>query len=192
MLQPGVPYWHSVYQNRYNSPKFTEASPVPEHGFSHIPDHPKIFKAGVVIAFILLVIGLTSPMMTMSKFYFFENSFSVVGGIAQLFREGQWLLALVVMMFSVILPLAKLLFLFAVSTSSNQPIKNRSKYLKLMHEYGRWAMLDVMVVAVLIVTVKLGAVASVEVHWGLYVFASAVALIMYLTHKAAQTDNDQS
>jgi len=51
----------------------------------------------------------------------------------------------------------------------------------LMHEYGRWAMLDVMVVAVLIVTVKLGAVASIEVHYGLYVFGTAVLLLMLIT-----------
>ena len=57
------------------------------------------------------------------------------------------------------------------------------RYLHLMHEYGRWAMLDVMVVAILIVTVKLGALASVEVHVGFYVFAAAVLLIMFITHR---------
>lgn len=55
-----------------------------------------------------------------------------------------------------------------------------------MHDYGRWAMLDVLVVAVLIVTVKLGMIASIEIHWGFYVFASAVLLIMLLTHRVAR------
>ena len=53
-----------------------------------------------------------------------------------------------------------------------------------MHDYGRWAMLDVMVVAILIVTVKLGAIASIQVHAGLYVFGIAVLLIMFITHQA--------
>jgi paraquat-inducible protein A len=52
-----------------------------------------------------------------------------------------------------------------------------------MHEYGRWAMLDVMVVAVLIVTVKLGALASIEIHPGLYIFGIAVLLIMFITQQ---------
>jgi paraquat-inducible protein A len=52
-----------------------------------------------------------------------------------------------------------------------------------MHEYGRWAMLDVMVVAVLIVTVKLGALASIEIHNGLYIFGLAVVLIMFITQQ---------
>lgn len=62
-------------------------------------------------------------------------------------------------------------------------------YLHLMHEYGRWAMLDVMVVAVLIVTVKLGAIASVEVHYGLFVFGAAVLLIMFITNKVVRLTN---
>jgi paraquat-inducible protein A len=52
-----------------------------------------------------------------------------------------------------------------------------------MHEYGRWGMLDVFVVAVLLVTVKLGAIASVKVHPGLYYFGAAVLLMMIITHR---------
>lgn len=55
-----------------------------------------------------------------------------------------------------------------------------------MHDYGRWAMLDVFVVAILIVTVKLGAIASVEVHPGLYVFGAAVLLIMIITDRVTK------
>jgi len=60
-----------------------------------------------------------------------------------------------------------------------------------MHDYGRWAMLDVMVVAILIVTVKLGAIASIQVHSGLYVFGLAVLLIMFITHQVVNMQNKQ-
>ena len=66
------------------------------------------------------------------------------------------------------------------------------RYLHLMHDYGRWAMLDVMVVAVLIVTVKLGAIASIKVHLGLYVFGAAALLIMLITHKVVHLANKSS
>ncbi len=65
------------------------------------------------------------------------------------------------------------------------------RYLHLMHEYGRWAMLDVMVVAILIVTVKLGAIASIKVHIGLYVFGAAVLLIMLVTHYSVKYFDEQ-
>jgi paraquat-inducible protein A len=43
-----------------------------------------------------------------------------------------------------------------------------------------------MVVAVLIMTVKLGAVASIQIHAGLYIFAIAVLLIMFLTQQVVK------
>lgn len=153
--------------------------------------HTILFNLGLAIALGLLLVGVFSPMLTMSKFYIFENSFSVAGGIVQLVTEGKWLLALIILLFSVLLPLFKLLFLFLVSRAAQPVGAKRRRYLQLMHDYGRWAMLDVMVVAVLIVTVKLGAVASVEVHWGLYVFAAAVGLIMWLTHTVVRQHDDR-
>jgi paraquat-inducible protein A len=59
-----------------------------------------------------------------------------------------------------------------------------------MHDYGRWAMLDVMVVAMLIVMVKLGAIVSITIHSGLYVFGSAVLLIMYITHHVVRLHDE--
>ena len=64
------------------------------------------------------------------------------------------------------------------------PIK--LKLLSLIHDYGRWAMLDVMVVAMLIVTVKIGAIASIQIHPGLYVFGAAVLLIMLTTQSTVK------
>ena len=61
-----------------------------------------------------------------------------------------------------------------------------------MHDYGRWAMLDVMVVAMLIVTVKLGAIASIQIHPGLYVFGAAVLLIMLITQLTVSTLRTQT
>jgi paraquat-inducible protein A len=40
-------------------------------------------------------------------------------------------------------------------------------------------------VAVLVVAVKLGAIASVEMHYGLYAFAGSVLLTMYVTGRVA-------
>ena len=57
-----------------------------------------------------------------------------------------------------------------------------------MHEYGRWTMLDVMVVAMLIVTVKLGVIASIQVHVGLYLFGLAVLLLMFITSKVSKLE----
>ncbi len=136
----------------------------------------------LLLASILLAIGLVSPMMTLTKLFFSQHSFSVIGGIGQLFSDGQILIGIVIALFSVVLPIIKLGFLF-LSLSEPQHSPAHQRHLQMMHDYGRWAMLDVMVVAVIIVTVKLGAIASIQVHNGLYIFGAAVLLIMFVTHR---------
>ncbi len=137
----------------------------------------------LLLASILLAIGLVSPMITLTKLFFSQHSFSVMGGIGQLFSDGQILIALIIGLFSVALPIIKIGFLF-LSLSEPQQSPAHQRHLQMMHDYGRWAMLDVMVVAIIIVTVKLGAIASIQVHSGLYIFGAAVLLIMLITHQA--------
>jgi len=115
-----------------------------------------------------------------------KNSFSVFSGVLELFRNGQFLLFLVVAGFSIVLPILKIGVLFALMSRRAQQSEKLGNYLHLMHEYGRWAMLDVMVVAILIVAVKLGAIVTVEIHYGLFVFGAAVLLIMLLTRSVVR------
>ena len=150
---------------------------------------PKLLRIGILLSGILLVVGLVSPMMTLTQFYFFDHSFSVFSGLSELFSSGQYLLAIVVFLFSVLLPFVKLFLLFKLAGLSSDESHSQKKLLHLMHDYGRWAMLDVLVVAVLIVAVKLGAVVTVEIHWGVYVFAAAIVLIMYLTDRVVKQSN---
>lgn len=138
------------------------------------------------VASVLFVVGICLPMLTISKFWVITNSLSVVSGVFELFRNGQLLLGVVVAGFSIVLPILKIGVLFKLSAPGLGESPRVKRYLHLMHGYGRWAMLDVMVVAVLIVTVKLGAIASIEVHSGLYAFGAAVLLIMLITGRVVR------
>ena len=137
----------------------------------------------------LLTAGLMMPMMTITKLVFFSDSFSLLLGVYELLESGHIFLFLLVTAFSIILPFMKLGILFRIVTAKEKHSPRIGKMLHLMHEYGRWAMLDVMVIAILIVTVKLGAIASIEVHSGLYVFGLAVLMIMFITHRIVGMTN---
>lgn len=132
---------------------------------------------------ILLLAGFFIPMLTLTKLIVVSHSFSIVTGVWQLLQEGHLFLFVVVAGFSVVLPIVKIVLLFNLLHPNTTAPGRRKKLLHLMHDYGRWAMLDVMVVAVLIVTVKLGALASIEIHPGLYIFGTAVLLIMFVTQQ---------
>lgn len=134
----------------------------------------------------LLIAGMTTPLLTLTRFWMFDERLSILSGIARLWQQGQYLLFLLILVLSVLLPLAKLVLLFRLLQLGEHPGPRLKRYLYLMHEYGRWAMLDVMVVAMLIVTVKLGVILSVQVHYGLYLFAAGVLLTMLVTRQTVR------
>lgn len=138
---------------------------------------------------LLLVLGLVSPIITLKKFVLIENTFSVLGGTFQLLQEGQIFLFIVISAFSVVLPWLKIAILFKLLATNDRNEGNLDKYLHWMHLYGKWSMLDVFVVAILVVAVKLGVIASVEMRYGLYAFAAAVIMTMYVTARVVSLTN---
>lgn len=148
-------------------------------------------KILLAVTLICIIVGLVSPVVTMTKFIFIENTFSVLSGVFQLLKEQQFFLFIILTGFSVVIPLLKLAVLFKLlsvyeSTSVRESATlnaTLTRWLHWMHLYGKWSMLDVFVVAVLVVAVKLGAIASVEMRYGLYFFSAAVLLTMILTAK---------
>ncbi len=144
----------------------------------------------------LLIVGLVSPIITLEKFYIVENTFSVLTGVIQLAEDGLWFLVIIVTGFSVLLPFLKLQLLYQFVSIRPRNYNNLSRYLHWVHIYGKWSMLDVFVVAILVVSVKLGAIANVQMRYGLYAFTAAVLLTMVITavvvHLANTVDPSES
>lgn len=134
----------------------------------------------------LFVAGLMLPMMTITKLLVFDHSFSVLRGVYELWRNDHVLLFFIVASFSIVMPVLKIAVLFRLVLHRSEYSARFERLLHLMHDYGRWTMLDVMVVAVLIMTVKLGAIASIQIHSGLFVFGLAVLLLMLITRRVVR------
>ena len=135
----------------------------------------------ILLAACLLLTGLLSPVITLTKFVLIENTFSVLSGVIELLKEGKLFLFLLIAGFSIVLPVLKLWILYRLVSKSAAMEKSVRKLLHWMHLYGKWSMLDVFVVAILVVAVKLGAIADVEMRFGLYAFAASILLTMYVT-----------
>lgn len=149
------------------------------------PRESRVLLLLTVLAVLLLGAGLVLPVITLEKFLFVTNTFSIVSGTWRLLEQGQLLLFVVIATFSILLPLLKLAVLLRVLTGSRHSQALR-RTLGWIHRFGRWSMLDVFVVALLVVTVKLGAIADVTIHYGLYAFAGAVLLTMIVTARVVQ------
>ncbi len=139
----------------------------------------------LTVAAVLLAIGLVAPIITFKKFIFIQNTFSILSGTWNLLSEGQYFLFVIIVLFSIILPIFKLGLLTKLLLSSSTISTRNEKILGLIHQFGKWSMLDVFVVAILVVVVKLGAIADVEKHIGLYAYASSAILIMFVTNVLA-------
>jgi len=119
------------------------------------------------------------PIMRME----FHGSFSETtmwDGCVRLFQDGQWLVAIIVFLASLLIPLLKLLGLFfLVTTTRFKPTFARwlrTRIYVLIEAIGPWAMLDVFLLAILVALVKLGRIATVTSGPGLLAFASVVVL----------------
>lgn len=153
---------------------------------SRFPNEALYLRLSLVVIALCLLTGLFAPVITLEKFYFFENTVSIISGLNELLNEGQYLIFIIILLFSVVLPVLKLFVLNQLLSPATGSAENFQKHLRWMHLYGKWSMLDVFVVAVLLAAVKLGALANVQLHYGLYLFAAAVILTMLVTARVVK------
>ena len=131
----------------------------------------------ILVSVGLLVAGLSLPLMKVEKMVFWKNEYSVFKGVNSLWTQGQYALAAILFFFSVVFPVVKLVAL-GVLWNVRLAEDKRQTVLRWLGALGKWSMLDVFVVAILIVLVKLGPLANVEPQVGLYVFCAAILASM--------------
>ena len=128
---------------------------------------------------VLLFLGLNFPVLTVRKFWE-VNTFSIWSGIVNLWKEEYFFLAAVILFFSIVFPVVKLSALFVI-WFVRLPDRQRKFTLYILSVLGKWSMLDVFVVAIIIVSIKLGVLASAQAKNGIYYFGSSILLAMIAT-----------
>jgi len=107
---------------------------------------------------------------------------SLLSGVWSLLEQGYWLVGGVVLAFSVILPPAKLLALAVLAMPGWLPhMPHRALLYRATEAVGRFGMLDVMLVAILVAFVKLGDLVSIHAGPGLLAFFALVLLSLLAT-----------
>jgi paraquat-inducible protein A len=128
----------------------------------------------------LFLVGIFSPILTLDRMFFWSNTVTVVSGIWDLLKEGYPVLFLILFLFSLVLPLAKLITLSLIWNTRLGLGAVGGKCLHLLEEFGKWSMLDVFVVAVIVISVKLGEIASVTIRYGIYLFIASIFTTLIL------------
>lgn len=105
---------------------------------------------------------------------------TIFTGVVYLLENGMWPLAAIVFIASVIVPVAKIVSLswlvVSVRRRSRWRPRDRAATYRIVELVGRWSMVDVYVVTILVALVHLGTLANVAVRFGAIFFAAVVVL----------------
>jgi paraquat-inducible protein A len=126
-------------------------------------------------ALVLFPVAVTLPMIRIEKFGHTHEA-GLIEGVTALLSKGQLLVGLVVLVCSVILPILKLAAILVLSSGRLLRRRHRALTYRLVEWTGRWGMLDVLLVAVLVAVLKLGDMVEVSVGPGLLAFTTCVGL----------------
>lgn len=138
----------------------------------------------LIAAYFLYLPANLLPIME-TRSLFGTQSDTLLSGIAYLWHSGAWVLALVVFTASVAVPLLKLFsltyLLIGVHRHARLSRKARTRLYHTLESIGRWSMLDVYVVAILVALVQMNALAEITPGPGVLAFAGVVICSMLAT-----------
>jgi len=114
------------------------------------------------------------------------QSDTIIQGVLHLIEEGMWPLALIVFVASIVVPLLKLTvmagLIISVKMGSHWRPAQRTRLFHVTEFVGRWSMIDIFVLAILVALVQFGNLASVDAGLGALSFALVVILTMFAAH----------
>lgn len=138
---------------------------------------PRGIAVLLVAASLLLALGVTLPILRVERLIFFSRDSSLIGIAWDLASSGELLLGLVVAVFSVLFPAAKIVFLAQLVAQAG-PHRFLRRHVRFVEALGRWSMMDVLVVALVVFSVKASGLATATTQPGLYCFVGAVLATM--------------
>jgi len=153
-----------------------------DHVHFRKPDSIARTWALLITAMILYIPANVLPMMHTSSL-FGSQSDTIMSGVVYFWTSGSWYLALIIFFASIMVPMLKMiaLVLLLVTTQrrSRWQLQQRTKLYRVVEFVGRWSMLDIYVVAIIVALVQLQALATITPGPGAIAFGGVVVLTMF-------------
>ena len=136
----------------------------------------------ILAAAIFYVPANVLPITTVISFGKAQSD-TIMSGVIYFIATGLWPIALVIFVASVFVPLVKLtiltFLLISVQRESTWRQKDRTRLYRITEIVGRWSMVDVYVVTILVALVNLGSIATIQAGPGAVFFAAVVVITMF-------------
>lgn len=135
----------------------------------------------LIAAFIFYIPANLLP-VTITTYLGSTQSDTIISGVIFFMKTGSWGIALIIFVASIVVPIAKLIvlsgLLLSVQRRSRWRPEERTRLYRITELVGRWSMLDVFVVAVMVALVRLGYLTTIEAGSGVVYFAAVVVITM--------------
>jgi paraquat-inducible protein A len=136
----------------------------------------------VVTATILYIPANLLPVMTVVYFGRGEPD-TILSGVKEQMQAGMWPVALLVFFASITVPVLKLIgltfLLITVQRRSTWRLRDRGLMYRIIEQVGRWSMVDIFMISILVALVNLGSIATIEPGVGAICFAGVVIITMF-------------
>lgn len=182
----GLMNCHACHQLSRIPPLLSEGEAICPRCEAHLhlrkPNSISRTWALLIAAYILYIPANLLPVMTVISFGKGEAD-TILSGVKELIHAGMLPIALLVFFASITVPVLKLLaltyLLLSVQYKSQWRPRERTKLYRMTEVVGRWSMIDIFMISILIALVKLDAVATIEPGPGAISFAAVVILTMF-------------
>jgi paraquat-inducible protein A len=136
----------------------------------------------LIAATVLYIPAMILPIMTVLEFGGTSNK-TIVAGMIEFWQSGAYPIAIVIFTASILIPLLKIVALVWLCAAASGKVDPSPKILGkvywLTELLGRWSMVDIFVVAILVAMVQLGAYMRVLPGPGAVAFGGVVILTMF-------------
>ena len=136
----------------------------------------------IIAAFIFYIPANVLPITHVISFGKAQSD-TIMSGVIYFVKSGSWPIALVIFVASVFVPLLKLFLLtyllISVQVKSQWRPKDRTRLYRITEAVGRWSMVDIYVVTILVALVKLGSLATMQAGAGAIFFAGVVVITIF-------------
>jgi paraquat-inducible protein A len=167
------------------APRLADKARCPRCGDPLHPRKPNSIQrtwALLIAAAICYVPANTLPIMRVTSLGQTQSD-TILSGVVFLLNHGMWPLALVVFVASIFVPIMKILILVlllvSVQVRSAWRPRDRTRLYRITEAIGRWSMVDIYVVTILVALVRLGNLATIEAAPAAVFFAAVVVLTMF-------------
>ena len=152
---------------------------------SRIPDSLSKTMALLIAAIILYIPANTLPIMTVTLWGDGQPD-TILSGVVHLMDGGMWPLAFLIFVASIFIPVLKLMILtglvLSIQFNAHWKPRDRTVLYRITEFVGRWSMVDVFVIGILVTLVQFGNTANVTPGIGSLSFAAVVILTMFAAH----------